>query len=203
MSQPYQLYVPNEALVRRVSRLPEMYTLICSQKHADVTYRLQVSPCFYMGNVSESEAGVTEIIIEAWHADVKFVGRLIAYVFDMDRLVHLGLMDVFRHSERTQALFKMVYQGDYQDDGYDYLFQPAFLEALKAQMTPEVIQEREAGGFGMDEYCTNYHMGYLHLLESFDSAYGGCEDEMLGVLKGLGDGFDFLVLFNSNITYES
>ncbi len=196
MSQPYQLYVPNEALVRRVSRLPEMYKLICSQKHSDLTYHLQVEPSYDMADVPDSEAGVTEIIIEATFADGKVVGKLVAYIFDMDKLGHLGLMDVFGQSERTQALFKTVYQGHYQDCADDYLFQPAFLDALKAQLRPEVIQEREDEGFGMDEYCMGYHIAYLDLLESFDGKYEDCEDEMVGVLKGLGDGFDFLITPN-------
>ena len=193
MPNSFQLYMPEEALIHRVAPLRERYEQLSSQRYADVTYHLQIERAFDMGNVPDSEAGVTAISIEARLDDGGFIGRLIAYIFDMDKLGHLGLMDVFSHSERTQALFKQVYQGDYDDCADDYLFQPAFLEALKAQLKPEVIQEREDGGFGMDEYCMGYHIAFLDLLEVNDWTYRACGDEMVGVLKELGTGFDFLL----------
>jgi hypothetical protein len=193
MPNAYQIYAPKNALINRLQNLPEMSKIICSQKHADVTYHLETEVFSDMGDEPDSDAGVTQILIEARLDSGKVVGRLAAYLFNMDKLGQMGLMNVFSHSKRTKELFKSMYQGNYKDCSDDYLFQPAFLEALKAQLSPETIEAQGYGDYQMDDYCMGYNIAYLDVLESLDSAYKECGDEMLGVLKGLEEWFDFLV----------
>jgi hypothetical protein len=48
-----------------------------------------------MGGVEGSEAGVSAIVIEARLEDGNVVGRLEAYIFDMEKLSDLRLMSMF------------------------------------------------------------------------------------------------------------
>lgn len=193
MSHPFYLYLPPEALTRRVPRLLEMDEQIASHTYPEVTYYLETGPCFNIGGVEGAEAGVSAIVMEARQHDGHVVGRLEAYVFEIEKLADLGLMSVFGHSEYTRSLFNLVYQGDPEAGADEYTFQPGFASALRAHLTTESLQYAEQS-YSLEDYCMGYHLAHL---ESFwledDVRDQGISQEMMQMLMGLSDCFDFIV----------
>ena len=193
MSSPCYLHLAPEALTRRVPRLLEMDEQITSHAYSDTTYHLEAGPCFDMGGVEGSEAGVSAIVIEARLEDGHVVGRLEAYIFDMEKLSDLGLMRVFEHSANTRELFNLVYLGNPRDSAEEYSFQPGFVSTLRANLPAESLQYAEQS-FALEDYCMGYHIAHL---ESFwledDFRDQGISWEMMSMLLGLSDYFDIMI----------
>lgn len=196
MSTKLHLYLTPEALTRRVPRLLEMDEQITSHAYSDTTYHLEAGPCFDMGGVEGSEAGVSAIVIEAKLEAGHVVGRLEAYIFDMEKLSYLGLMRVFEHSANTRELFNLVYVGDPRDSAEEYAFQPGFVSTLRANLPAESLQYAEQS-FALEDYCMGYHIGHL---ESFwledDFRDQGISWEMKSMLMGFSGYFDFIMIGN-------
>jgi hypothetical protein len=201
VSTKLHLYLPPEALTRRVPRLLEMDERFCSQSQDDVTYHVQTGACFAMPSIDDAAAAVSCIEITARMSSGEQIGHLEAFIFDVEKLADLGLMEAFTYSENTLAAFKAVYQGDCQDESADYVFQPEFTAALRAKLSAEVIQERELS-FAIDEYCMGYHLANLESFE-LDNEWvvKGIDREMLEILFRFSDYFDFMLMNEKDIPY--
>jgi len=201
MSTKIHLYLPPEALTRRVPRLLETDERICSQKHPDVFYEVETGACFDMPGVGDVSAAMSCIEITAHVSPGEEIGRLKAFIFDVEKLADLGLMEAFAYSENTLTAFQSVYQGDCRDESAEFVLQPEFVATLQARLSPEVIQAQDLS-FAFDDYCLGYHLANLECFELGDEwVVKGIDREMLEILFRFSPYFDFMLMDEKDMPY--